>query len=201
MRENRIFSSRKRKFRITTDSEHRFPVAENLLERDFGADSPDRKWVTDITYIPTREGWLYLAVVLDLYSRRIVGWSMGERLEKQLAIKAMMMALKQRLPRSGLLHHSDRGAQYASNDYRELLEAHSVLASMSRRGDCWDNAVAESFFKTLKVERVYQRKYETRMQAQEDIFQYIEVFYNRKRRHSAIGFLSPVDFERINMAA
>ena len=176
-------------------------MANNELDRDFSAESPDQKWVADITFIPTDEGWLYLAAVLDLFSRRVVGWSMGERLDKGLAIRALTMALAQRRPEPGLVHHSDRGSQYASNDYRQLLEAHAILASMSRRADCWDNAVAESFFKTLKVERVYHRRYRTRREAQEDLFEYIEVFYNRKRKHSAIGFRSPVDFERLRMAA
>lgn len=201
MRGELMFSRHKRKFRVTTRSEHEYPVANNELDRDFSAESPDQKWVADITFIPTDEGWLYLAAVLDLFSRRVVGWSMGERLDKGLAIRALTMALAQRRPEPGLVHHSDRGSQYASNDYRQLLEAHAILASMSRRADCWDNAVAESFFKTLKVERVYHRRYRTRREAQEDLFEYIEVFYNRKRKHSAIGFRSPVDFERLRMAA
>lgn len=201
MRENKLFSKHKRRFRVTTDSEHVLPVAENLLDRDFAAEGPNQKWVTDITFIPTGEGWLYLAVVLDIYSRRVVGWSMGKRLEKELVIRALLMALEQRCPAPGLLHHSDRGSQYASSDYQALLKAHALFASMSRRGNCWDNAVAESFFKTLKVERVYHRRYQTRAQAQEDLFQYIEVFYNRKRKHSAIGFQSPVDFEALRVAA
>lgn len=201
MKENQIFSIHKRQFKITTDSEHQFPVAENLLDRDFSADAPNKKWVTDITFIPTAEGWLYLAVVLDLSSRRVVGWSMGTRLERKLVLDALRMALHGRRPPQGLLHHSDRGSQYASIEYRELLQAHGILASMSRRGNCWDNAVVESFFKTLKVERVYHRSYKTRLEAQADIFQYIEVFYNRQRKHSAIGYRSPVDFEQLLMAA
>lgn len=201
MRENQLFSKHKRKFRHTTDSEHQFPVANNVLARDFNSDAPNKKWVTDITFIPTSEGWLYLAVVLDLFSRRIVGWSMGRRLEKRLVIEALRMAIKGRKPKDGLIHHSDRGSQYASNEYREILQAHAMFVSMSRKGNCWDNAVVESFFKTLKVERTSHRQYRTRKQAQADIFQYIEVFYNRKRRHSAIGYLTPVDFEAISMAA
>jgi len=201
MRQNQLFSKHKRKFRKTTDSQHEYSTAPNLLERDFNADEPNRKWGTDITFIPTAEGWLYLAVVLDLFSRRIVGWSMGPRLDKSLVIDALRMALTGRRPADGLLHHSDRGSQYASNEYREMLQAHSIFASMSRKGDCWDNAVVESFFKTLKVERVYHRKYRTRDEAQADIFQYIEVFYNRLRRHSAIGYHSPVDFEMLRVAA
>lgn len=201
MRENKLFSKHKRKFRVTTDSEHRLPVAENVLKRDFLADAPDRKWVTDITFIPTREGWLYLAVVLDLYSRRVVGWNTSSRLEKRLVLDALRMALTGRRPGKGLLHHSDQGSQYASREYRELLQANSIFASMSRRGNCWDNAVVESFFKTLKVERVYHRQYDTRREARNDIFQYIEVFYNRLRKHSAIGYRTPVDFEALRMAA
>ena len=173
MKENQIFSIHKRQFKITTDSKHQFPVAENLLDRDFSADAPNKKWVTDITFIPTAEGWLYLAVVLDLSSRRVVGWSMGTRLERKLVLDALRMALHGRRPPQGLLHHSDRGSQYASIEYRELLQAHGILASMSRRGNCWDNAVVESFFKTLKVERVYHRSYKTRLEAQADISQYI----------------------------
>lgn len=201
MRENKLFSKHKRKFRHTTDSEHPHPMAENLLSRDFDSDAPNKKWVTDITFIPTNEGWLYLAVVLDLFSRRIVGWSMGKRLKKSLVIDALRMALKDRRPQPGWMHHSDRGSQYASNDYREILRAHAVLVSMSRRGNCWDNAVVESFFKTLKVERVYHKHYRTRDEAKADIFNYIEVFYNRKRRHSALGYRTPVDFELLPMAA
>jgi len=201
MRENQLFSKHKRKFRHTTESEHKFPIAENILSRNFASDAPNKKWVTDITFIPTAEGWLYLAVVLDLFSRRIVGWSMSKRLEKSLVIDALRMALTGRKPKNNLMHHSDRGSQYASNEYREILQAHTVLASMSRKGNCWDNAVVESFFKALKVERVYHRKYRTRYEAQADIFHYIEVFYNRKRRHSAIGYRSPVDFEALCMAA
>lgn len=201
MRENRLFSKHKRKFRHTTDSEHSHPVVENVLSREFYSDAADRKWVTDITFIPTDEGWLYLAVVIDLFSRRVVGWSMGKRLKKGLVIEALQMALRSRKPTAGLVHHSDRGSQYTSGAYQDLLDTHAVLASMSRRGNCWDNAVAESFFKTLKVERVYHRRYVTRLEAKADIFQYIEVFYNRKRRHSAIGYKSPVDFESAAMAA
>jgi putative transposase len=201
MRENQLFSKHKRKFRHTTDSEHQFPVAENILARSFESDAPNKKWAADITFIPTDEGWLYLAVVIDLFSRRVVGWSMGRRLDRGLVLEALKMALKGRKPTNGLMHHSDQGSQYASNQYRELLEAHAILASMSRRGNCWDNAIVESFFKTLKVERIYHRRYRTRDEAQADIFQYIEVFYNRKRRHSAIGYRTPVDFEVLRMAA
>ena len=201
MRENQLFSAHKKKFRVTTDSEHQFPVAENVMARDFEANTQNQKWVTDVTYISTREGWLYLAVVLDLFSRRVVGWSMSKSLEKQLVLDALRMALNDRRPGESLLHHSDRGSQYASNEYREMLDANVILASMSRRGNCWDNAVAESFFKTLKVERVRRRTYRTRDEAQRDIFQYIAVFYNRKRKHSTLGYKTPVDFEALHMAA
>jgi putative transposase len=195
MRENGLISRHRRKFRVTTNSAHPFPLAENSLGQNFQADEMNRKWVTDVTFIPTDEGWLYLAVVLDLFSRRVVGWSMDSQIERSLTIRALQMALKQRKPASGLVHHSDRGSHYANYDYRLMLEANEILSSMSRRGNCWDNAVAESFFKTLKVERVRHRKYRTRAEAREDLFEYIEVFYNRKRRHSANGFVSPVDFE------
>lgn len=195
MRENGLYSRHRRKFRVTTNSAHPFPVAENTLAQNFSADELNKKWVTDVTYIPTHEGWLYLAVVIDLFSRRVVGWSMDSQLERNLTIQALTMALKQRRPSAGLVHHSDRGSHYANHYYRLKLEAHQILSSMSRRGNCWDNAVAESFFKTLKVERVYHRKYRTREEARADLFEYIEVFYNRKRRHSANGFVSPVDFE------
>lgn len=201
IRENQLFSKHVRKFRRTTDSAHAFPIAENIMDRVIAANAANTKWVTDITYIPTAEGWTYLAVVLDLFSRRVVGWKMGATLERSLVLEALRMALSGRKPEKGLLHHSDRGSQYASNEYRELLNANEMLASMSRRGNCWDNAVAESFFKTLKVERVDDSRNRTREEAMSDIFQYIEVFYNRKRRHSAIGQLAPVDFEALRMAA
>lgn len=201
MKENELYSRHSPKTRVTTKSDPRLPVAENVLDRDFTAEAKDRKWVTDITYIYTAEGWLYLAVVLDLYSRRVVGWAMAARIDTELVLQALRMALANRKPVSELLHHSDRGSQYASNEYRELLETERMLASMSRKANCWDNAVMESFFKTLKVERVNHRRYRSRLEAQADIFQYIEVFYNRKRRHSAIGYVSPVDFETLRIAA
>jgi putative transposase len=200
MRKNGIVAVHKRAFRVTTDSAHPLPVAANVLERKFKATAPDQKWVGDITYIPTREGWLYLAVVMDLFSRRIIGWSMNERLEKELATDALKMALKQR----GIapeLFHSDRGVQYASGAHQELLEQNGVIASMSRKANCWDNAVAESFFRSLKVERVYRRRYASRQHARIDIFDYIERFYNRKRRHSSLGYLCPAAFEESRIAA
>jgi len=184
-----------RRFTVTTDSKHDRPVAENHLDRQFDPTAPNTRWGADITYIWTQEGWLYLAVVLDLYSRRVVGWSMQKAMDRTLVLDALQMALKNRKPSQGLLHHSDRGSQYASGDYQELLGEASILCSMSRRGNCWDNAPVESFFATLKRERVYHRRYRTRAEARADLFQYIEVWYNRKRRHSSLGYLSPVDYE------
>jgi transposase InsO family protein len=196
MRRRGLAARRRRRYRITTDSRHPFPVAANVLARQFTAPAPDAAWVTDITYIPTGEGWLYLAVILDLYSRRIVGWAMSDRLTRQLALDALGMALARRQPAPGLLHHSDRGSQYASGDYQTALGRQGIVGSMSRRGDCWDNAVAESFFATLKVELVHDALWPTRAAARTALFDYIEVFYNQQRRHSSLGFLSPLAFER-----
>jgi putative transposase len=201
MRAGGIRAKQKRKFKATTDSKHFHPVAPNLLRRDFEASAPDQKWVADITYIPTREGWLYLAVILDLYSRFVVGWSMSERMTRRLVIDALDMAAGRRRPGPGLVHHSDRGSQYACGDYQEALSAHGMLCSMSRKGDCWDNAPMESFFHTLKTELVHHRDYRTRWEAKADIFEYIEVFYNRARRHSALGFFTPADYEMVKLAA
>lgn len=201
MRAGGIRAKQKRKFKVTTDSQHSHPVAPNLLERDFEASAPNKKWVADITYIPTREGWLYLAAVLDLYSRMIVGWSMDGRMTRRLVLDALGMAVGRRRPGPGLLHHSDRGSQYACGDYREALTAHGMVCSMSRKGDCWDNAPMESFFHTLKTEMIHHRDYQTRWEAKTDIFEYIEVFYNRSRRHSALGLIAPADYEMINLAA
>ena len=200
MRENGIRAKQARRFKATTDSDHNDPVAPNLLDREFHVDVPDRVWVADLTYIWTREGWLYLAVILDLFSRRVVGWSMSKRITSQLTLEALSVALWSRKPSPGLLHHSDRGSQYTCGDYRDVLDEHGVLCSMSRKGDCWDNAVAESFFKTLKVERVNDRDYWTREEAQSDIIDYIERFYNRKRRHSYLGYVSPVEYELLKAA-
>ncbi len=195
MRENGLRGKRRRKFRHTTDSDHTMPVAPNTLARDFTADAPNEVWVTDITYIPTGEGWLYLAAILDLYSRRVVGWSMSERITRQLTLDALSMALAARTPSGGLLHHSDRGSQYASADYRAALDDAGIECSMSRKGNCWDNAVAESFFATLKTELVHDANWRTRAEARSAIFHYLEVFYNRRRRHSSIGYVSPEEFE------
>jgi transposase InsO family protein len=190
-----IHARRKKKYRVTTDSKHSFPVADNLLAREFFSAGPNQVWASDITYIWTLEGWLYLAAIIDLHSRMVVGWSMSERLERNLVLDALSMAVGRRKPGPGLIHHSDRGSQYASNDYQVALKQHKMLCSMSRKGNCWDNAVAESFFSTLKTERVHHRMYRSRAEARRDIFGYIEVFYNRVRLHSTLGYLSPVQFE------
>jgi len=195
MREEGIEGQRKRRFRVTTDSRHSHPVAANLLQRNFTASGPNKVWVTDITYIWTREGWMYLAAILDLYSRRVVGWSMDSCIDRTLAIDALSMALKTRRPESGLLHHSDRGVQYASADYQNQLRERGIVCSMSRKGDCWDNAVAESFFSTLKAELVHRTDYVSHSHARSSVFEYIEVFYNRRRRHSALGYVSPIEHE------
>jgi transposase InsO family protein len=201
MREAGIRPPRRRKFRKTTDSDHPYVTATNLLDRDFSSSEPNRRWSTDITYIWTTEGWLYLAVVMDLFSRRIVGWSMRKRLARELVLSALRMALYGRDPGAGLVHHSDRGSQYASDDYQKELDRRGIVCSMSRKGDCWDNAVVESFFATLKRELVYRHRFSTRAQAIQAIFEYIEVFYNRQRRHSHLGYLSPEQFERFAEAA
>jgi transposase InsO family protein len=195
MKQRGIQARHKRKFKATTDSSHHLPVHENRLNRSFAAASPNTSWAADITYIWTHEGWLYLAVILDLFSRKIIGWSMKDRMENQLVLDALLMALGQRKPLEGMLHHSDRGSQYASREYQALLEASGIGCSMSRRANCWDNAVVESFFSTLKREWLEGKRYRTRLEARADIFYYIESWYNRKRRHSTLGYFSPVEFE------
>lgn len=185
----------KRKFRTTTQSKHEQPVAENILNRDFSASGPNQKWTTDITYLPCTDGWLYLATVMDLYSRKIVGWAMHDRLETVLVTQALHMALSRRQPRAGLLHHSDRGSQYASATYRQALQRLEAVQSMSRKGDCWDNSVQESFFATLKTELALSKARGTRASTRTEVFEWIEVFYNRQRRHSSLGYRSPVAFE------
>lgn len=196
MRQAALCSKIKRRFRLgTTDSDHDHPTAPNLLDRQFQATGPNQKWCCDITYVPTAEGFLYVAAVLDCFSRRIVGWSMSERLHATLCLDALGMALAQRRPEIGLLHHSDRGVQYACEQYRQLLTRHGILASMSRTGDCYDNAMMESFWSRLKTELTHHEMYPTRQEARRSIFEYIEVFYNRRRRHSAIGYKSPEQFE------
>jgi putative transposase len=184
------------RFMVTTDSKHGLPIAENLLNRDFGATEANIKWASDITYIWTREGWLYLAVVLDLFSRRIVGWSMQKSMDRSLVLNALEMALGQRQPGEGLVHHSDRGSQYASGDFQSKLVSAGICCSMSRRGNCWDNAPVESFFGTLKQELVHRCDFVTRAAARSRIFYWLEVWYNRARRHSSLDYISPVEFER-----
>jgi transposase InsO family protein len=179
----------------TTDSGHDFPIAPNLLGRNFSAAACNQVWLADITYIETGQGWLYLAAILDLYSRRVVGWAMGDHLRTALPLDALQMAIKAQRPGAGLIHHSDRGVQYASTEYRKAMQAAGFRASMSRRADCYDNAPMESFFHTLKTELVHHRQFENREQAQRDIFVYIEGFYNKIRRHSAIGYISPIEME------
>lgn len=185
-----------RRFRCATDSNHDRPVAENVLDRAFTPAGPNESWVADITYIPTAEGWVYLAAVADLYSRAVVGWSMGSRIDSRLVVDALEMAVSRRCPGEGLVSHSDRGSQYASEHYRRVLAGHGIACSMSRRGDCWDNAPMESFFATLKKELVHHESYRTRAEARASVFEYIEVFYNRVRRHSALGYRSPAEYEQ-----
>ena len=196
MSANGICGKQRRKFVVTTDSKHDLPVAENILDREFSVEEPNKVWLSDITYIPTDEGWLYLAGVLDLCSRTAVGWSMSDSLEKELVMDALKMAYGRRQPGVGLIHHSDRGSQYASEAYRALLNDYGMTMSMSRKGNCWDNAVMESFFGTLKRELVHHRRYRTRAEARKDIFEFIEVFYNRERLHSSLGYMSPLDYEK-----
>ena len=195
MRENSVRAKRSRKFKVTTNSKHNYPVAPNLLNRKFEVASPNIVWVSDITYIWTSEGWLYLAGVVDLHSRMVVGWSMSNRMTEQLTLDALTHAIDRRQPPDGLLHHSDRGSQYASTNYRKLLREHQMICSMSRKGDCWDNAVMESFFATLKTELIYHERFITRKDAKLKIFDYIELFYNRKRRHSSLGYKNPAEYE------
>ena len=185
----------KRKFKVTTDSKHDLPIAPNLLQRNFSATKPNEKYVGDITYIWTQEGWLYLAVVIDLFSRQVVGWAMDKHMQATLVNDALLMAIWRRKPKHKLLWHTDRGSQYASKEHRDLLKDHGIIQSMSRKGNCWDNAPAESFFHTLKTECVHHMYFEDRKQAKQIIFEYIEVFYNRKRSHSANNYLSPNEYE------
>jgi transposase InsO family protein len=195
MRAAGIAAKTQRKFRRTTDSNHDRPVAPNVLGRQFDAAGPNEAWVADITFVPTREGWLYLAVVEDLYARRVVGWSMAERMTSRLVVDALAMAVQRRLPGAELVAHSDRGSQYASDHYQRLLARHGISCSMSRRADCWDNAPMESFFASLKKELVHHEDYATRAQARSSIFEYIEAFYNCQRRHSTLGYQTPADYE------
>lgn len=197
LHEKGLFSRVKRKFVVTTDSKHSLAVADNILERDFEAAGPDRKWAADITYIPTAEGWLYLACVMDLYSRRIVGWSMSQNIDSELTCAALNMAIKDRRPANGLIHHSDRGVQYAAEAYQQILARCRMTCSMSGKGDCWDNACMESFFGSLKTEWVNHMKYKTREEAGKDVFKYIEAFYNARRRHASLGYVSPARYEEM----
>ncbi|GFN31038.1 transposase [Paenibacillus curdlanolyticus] len=195
MKENGIRSKTVKKYKATTNSKHSLPVHENVLNREFTASKPNEKWVTDITYVSTGEGWLYLASVMDLFSRKIVGWHMSERMTKELVLSALRQAYGRQCPDKGLIHHSDRGSQYASLDYQKQLQIYEMTGSMSRKGNCYDNACIESFHSVLKKELIYLNKYETRAEAKKSIFEYIEVFYNNQRIHSSTGYRTPSEFE------
>lgn len=201
MRRHGIHARCKRRFRTTTDSNHAFPLAPNLLARQFTAAAPNRVWLADITYVPTEEGWLYLAVVLDLFACKAVGWAMSASMPQELTLAALRMAITNRRPDPGLLHHSDRGSQYAAHDYRRLLDEHGMVCSMSRKGDCWDNAPMESFFGSLKTELESDGPFPTRQAARTALFGFIEGFYNRQRLHSAIGYVTPIRKEQLAAAA
>ena len=196
MSQNGIQVFRTHKYKATTDSAHNLNVAPNLLDQDFGATGPNQKWAGDITYIWTREGWLYLAVVIDLYSRRVIGWAVSNRLKKDLAIRALQMAINLRRPPKGCIHHTDRGSQYCAHEYQKILRQHDFQVSMSGKGNCWDNAITETFFKTLKAELIWRQTWQTRRQAEVAVFNYINGFYNPRRKHSALGYKSPLAFER-----
>jgi len=196
MKENDIMAKTARKFKVTTNSKHDMPISENLLKQDFSVSTPDRVWVSDITYIRTQEGWLYLSIILDLYSRKIVGWSISDRITKKVVTDALLKAIWNRKPSKGLIVHSDQGSQYASNEFRNIIQRYGFVQSMSGKGNCYDNAVAESFFHTFKTECVYPEVYNSKAEAKSAIFDYIEIFYNRLRRHSTINYMSPVDFEK-----
>lgn len=195
MRAQGLAARRRKRFRTTTDSQHALAIAPNLLERDFTKSTPNATWVGDVTFIWTREGWLYLAVLVDLYARNVVGWATSDTNDAKLALDALNMAVKRRKPARGLVHHTDRGSSYASTAYRHALQRLGIIASMSRAGDCWDNAVAESFFATLKEELVFDADYETRSEASASIHDYIDRFYNLVRRHSHLGYVSPTEYE------
>lgn len=191
-----LIVKQKRKYKVTTDSRHDFPVADNVLDRQFSPQGPNKVWATDITYLWTQQGWVYLAVVLDLYSRRVVGWAMDRRMKKALVIRALMMAVNLRHPPPGLLHHSDRGSQYASYAYQKLLKQYGMIPSMSRKGDCWDNAPVERFFSSLKREWTGDQLYRTREEAIADVREYVAVYYNSKRLHSTLDYMTPMDYEK-----
>ena len=197
MREKGLAARRRTRCRRTTDSTHPFPIAENVLARQFTTRAPNQVWVTDLTYVWTHEGWLYVSAILDLYSRAVVGWAMSDRIDTALCLKALEMAVQARRPTAGLVHHSDRGSQYASHEYRAALAQHGMVCSMSRRGNCWDNAVAESFWGTLKNELADEMDFASRAEARRVIFEYIEGFYNRRRRHSSIAYRSPREHEML----
>ena len=196
MKQNAICVVRTHKFKATTDSDHTFNIAPNLLQQDFAASQPNQKWAGDITYVWTREGWVYLAVILDLHSRPVIGWAISNRMKKDLAIPALNMAIALRRPPRDCIHHTDRGSQYCSHDYQKVLRKHGLKASMSGKGNCYDNAAVESFFKSLKAEMIWRRNWQTRREVEVAIFEYINGFYNPRRRHSALGWKSPVAFER-----
>ena len=196
MQEVHVAVRTKKRFKATTNSNHKQPVFKNRVNREFDVEKKNHVYVSDITYIWTQEGWLYLAVVIDLYSRKVVGWSMSSRMKARMVCDALKMAMWQRRPEAGLIHHSDRGVQYASREFRQLLETNGFKGSMSRKGDCWDNAVAESFFGSLKQERVQWRNYQTRYEAQQDILEYISMFYNSHRLHSYLDYQSPNQYEK-----
>ncbi|MDM8535674.1 IS3 family transposase [Desulfobacterales bacterium HSG17] len=195
MRESNLVPKARRKFKITTNSKHNHKASPDLVKRDFKPPKPDQVWVSDLTYIKTRSGWLYLCIILELFSRKVIGWSMDKKMKTNMFIKALDMAYENRIPEPGVIFHSDRGIQYASDGFRQKLKNYQMVQSMSRQGNCLDNAPAESFFHTLKVEEVYGQTYETRQEAKSKLFEYIEIFYNRKRRHSYLGLVSPMDFE------
>jgi transposase InsO family protein len=196
MREQQLRARPRRKFVTTTNSKHALPTPPNLVDRQFETKAPDRVWAGDVTYLPTGEGWLFLAVLLDLYSRRVVGWSMSESNDEALTLSALQMALDQRRPSSGLVHHSDRGTTYASGEYQDVLARHGIVCSMSRKGNCWDNAVVESFFSTLDIECAHERPFSSRSAARRQVIDYILSFYNPTRLHSYLGYRSPMEFER-----
>ena len=200
MKRQGLVAKAAKRFKLTTDSDHKLPIAPNLLNREFEAKAPNQKWAGDITYLMTNEGWLYLAVIIDLYSRSVIGWSMGPRMKAGLVCDALKMALWRRGFPKGVLTHSDRGSQYASKAYRKIIADHGLVQSMSRKGNCWDNACVESFFHSLKVETIIDEPLINRKQMKQAIFEYIEIDYNRTRRHSALGYLSPEQFEKLNVA-
>lgn len=197
MKENGIFAVRTKKYKRTTDSNHTFNVAPNLLDQDFSATGPNQKWAGDISYIWTGEGWLYLAVIIDLYSRRVIGWAVSDRMKRDLAIRALEMAINLRQPPPGCIHHTDRGSQYCSHDYQKILRKHHFQVSMSGKGNCFDNSVVETFFKTIKAELIWRHRWSTRRQVELALFEYINGFYNPRRRHSALAGKSPLAFEKM----